>query len=159
MVEGILSYRFTQRRGRLALEPSRGAPVFGGSLGSGRRCPPGILQAVPPMIEATPPVFSLLDFRPRVPSEPLSVGSIAHVHSSFKLPRFQNQAFLVPALEGRVFVFEFLFSSCLLNKPWEFPGGPVVRILCFIAEGMGSIPGWGTKVFHAQNKQTKHPNK
>ena len=26
----------------------------------------------------------------------------------------------------------------------EFPGGPVVRTATLIAEGMGSIPGWGT---------------
>ena len=27
---------------------------------------------------------------------------------------------------------------------WEFPGGPVVRV--FTAEGLGSIPGWGTTI-------------
>ena len=29
----------------------------------------------------------------------------------------------------------------------EFPGSPVVRIL--LQGGMGSIPGWGTKIVHA----------
>ena len=29
---------------------------------------------------------------------------------------------------------------------WEFPGSPLVRTLrAFTAEGVGSIPGWGTK--------------
>ena len=29
---------------------------------------------------------------------------------------------------------------------WEFPGGPVVRTLCFHCRGPSSIPGWGTKI-------------
>ena len=40
----------------------------------------------------------------------------------------------------------------------DFPGGPVVRTLCFHCRGMGSIPGWGIKILQAmwcgQNKVT-----
>ena len=31
----------------------------------------------------------------------------------------------------------------------ELPGGPVVRILCFHYQGVGSIPDWGHKILHA----------
>ena len=31
-------------------------------------------------------------------------------------------------------------------KIGEFPGGPVVRTCVFTAKGLGSIPGWGTKI-------------
>ena len=31
----------------------------------------------------------------------------------------------------------------------EFPGGPLVKTLDFQVGGMGSIPGWGTKIPHA----------
>ena len=38
----------------------------------------------------------------------------------------------------------------------DFPGGPVVKTLCFQCRGAGSIPGRGTKIPHAvghgQNK-------
>ena len=37
---------------------------------------------------------------------------------------------------------------------WDFPGDPAV--LCASnAGGMGSIPGWGTKIPHAVAKKTK----
>ena len=29
---------------------------------------------------------------------------------------------------------------------WEFPGGSVVRTLCFHRHGWDSIPGWGTEI-------------
>ena len=31
----------------------------------------------------------------------------------------------------------------------NFPGGPVVKTLCFQYRGLGSIPGQGTKISHA----------
>ena len=31
----------------------------------------------------------------------------------------------------------------------DFPGGPVVKALCFHSSGMGSIPGLGTKNPHS----------
>ena len=31
----------------------------------------------------------------------------------------------------------------------ELPGGPVVRSQCFHSCGLGSIPGWGTKITQA----------
>ena len=31
---------------------------------------------------------------------------------------------------------------------WDFPGGPVVKTLCFTAAGVGSILGQGTKNLH-----------
>ena len=41
----------------------------------------------------------------------------------------------------------------------EFPGGPVVRIQCFHCEGLGSIPGQGTKIlqdaWRGQKKKKK----
>ena len=41
---------------------------------------------------------------------------------------------------------------------WDFPGGPLVKTPCSQCRGMGSIPGWRTKIPHAlwcgQNKQT-----
>ena len=32
---------------------------------------------------------------------------------------------------------------------WDFPSGPVVKTLPSNAGGVGSIPGWGTKIPHA----------
>ena len=40
-----------------------------------------------------------------------------------------------------------------LRIPWEFPGGPLVRVP--LQGGMGSIPGWGTKILH----DTQHRKK
>ena len=31
----------------------------------------------------------------------------------------------------------------------DFPHGPVVKTPCFHCRGMGSIPGWGTKILNA----------
>ena len=33
-------------------------------------------------------------------------------------------------------------------RPWDFPGGPVVKNLPCNAGDAGSIPGWGTKIPH-----------
>ena len=37
----------------------------------------------------------------------------------------------------------------------EFAGGPVVRTLCFTAKGVGSVPGWGTKIPQAMKHGQK----
>ena len=43
--------------------------------------------------------------------------------------------------------FEFLFSFWRILLLWqEFPGGPVVRTRRFHCWGLGSTPGWGTKI-------------
>ena len=39
------------------------------------------------------------------------------------------------------------------DRSWgfeDFPGGPVVETPCFPCEGVGSIPGWGTRRAHAE---------
>ena len=44
----------------------------------------------------------------------------------------------------------------------EFPGGPVVKTLCFHCWGLGSIPGGGTKILQAERlsqKNKKEENK
>ena len=53
-----------------------------------------------------------------------------------------------------------------MSQGREFPGGAVVRTLrfhCrvpgFNAEGMGSIPGWGTEILQALRGQNKNKNK
>ena len=33
---------------------------------------------------------------------------------------------------------------------WDFPGVPVVRTHAANAQGLGSIPGWRTKIPHAK---------
>ena len=38
------------------------------------------------------------------------------------------------------------------NLFWDFPGGPVVEDLLSIAGDMGSIPGQGTKIPHAEGR-------
>ena len=55
------------------------------------------------------------------------------------------------------FALTFIFKKHCI---WEFPGGPVVRTPRFHFRGMGSIPGWGTKIPQAaqygqKQKQTK----
>ena len=51
----------------------------------------------------------------------------------------------------------------LKNKPWTFPGGLVVRTLCFHCQDVGSIPGLGTKILqailHSKNKNKTKQNK
>ena len=32
------------------------------------------------------------------------------------------------------------------GDPWDFPGGSLVKTLCFIAKGLGLIPGQGTRI-------------
>ena len=39
----------------------------------------------------------------------------------------------------------------------EFPGSPVVRTRCFHCRGLGSIPGWGTKIPQAAQHGQKTP--
>ena len=38
----------------------------------------------------------------------------------------------------------------------DFPGGPVVKNLPCKAGDTGSIPGWGTKIPHAEEQLTPH---
>ena len=52
-------------------------------------------------------------------------------------------------------------------KPWDIPGGPVVKNLPSNAGDMGSVPGWGTKIPNAtgqlrplaENGGTRPPEK
>ena len=37
-------------------------------------------------------------------------------------------------------------SFLIKSVSWEFPGGPVVRTQYFHCCGLGSIPGWETKI-------------
>ena len=37
-----------------------------------------------------------------------------------------------------------------IQQCWDFPGGPVVKNLPSNAGDAGSIPGWGTKIPHAE---------
>ena len=37
-----------------------------------------------------------------------------------------------------------------LSEREDFPGGPVIKTPFPAAGGMGSIPGWGTKILHAR---------
>ena len=52
--------------------------------------------------------------------------------------------------------FKTLFSQ--YQEFLNFPGSPVVRTLHFYSKGLGSIPGWGTKILHdalcGKNKTT-----
>ena len=41
----------------------------------------------------------------------------------------------------------------------EFPGGPVVRTQCFHCWGLGSIPGWQTKIPQAMLCREKKKKK
>ena len=41
------------------------------------------------------------------------------------------------------------------NELEEFPGGPVLGLRASIAEGMGSIPCWGTKILKAVQRGQK----
>ena len=38
---------------------------------------------------------------------------------------------------------------------WEFPGGPVVRTLCFHCRGLDSVPGWKMKILQAKKHSPK----
>ena len=48
-------------------------------------------------------------------------------------------------------MFFFLIGLFLANQKYsvEFAGDLVVRIWCFYCRGLGSIPGWGTKILQA----------
>lgn len=48
----------------------------------------------------------------------------------------------------RTTLIGFFFHSSIKKKSkldWEFPGCPVVRLCTLTVEGLGSLPGWGTK--------------
>ena len=55
------------------------------------------------------------------------------------------------------------FSSCgsralgrgLKDRVWDFPGHPVVKALSSDAEDVGSIPGWGAKIFGLCDQKSK----
>ena len=32
------------------------------------------------------------------------------------------------------------------GDPWDFPGDSLVKTLCLVAKGLGSIPGQGTRI-------------
>ena len=38
------------------------------------------------------------------------------------------------------------------SELWSFPGGPVVKTLCFKRKYTGSAPGWGAKILHGVQK-------
>ena len=44
----------------------------------------------------------------------------------------------------------------ITHENWDFPGGPVVKTLCFTSGDMGLIPGWELKsrVPHGVAKKT-----
>ena len=42
-----------------------------------------------------------------------------------------------------------------LEGQGEFPGGPVVKTQHFHCRGMGSVPGWGTKIPYAESHGQK----
>ena len=53
-----------------------------------------------------------------------------------------------------------IHSSVLKKKYWEFPGSVQWLGLCaFTAEGLGSIPGRGTKIPQAARRGQNQPNK
>ena len=41
------------------------------------------------------------------------------------------------------------------GKIWDFPDGPVVKNLPSNAGDAGLIPGWGTKISHAEGQLTE----
>ena len=45
--------------------------------------------------------------------------------------------------------------TCSRSSVREFPGGPVVRLCAFTAEGTGSTPGRGTKILQAVQRGQK----
>ena len=47
-------------------------------------------------------------------------------------------------------VLVFTFSIVYKFSKREFPGGPVVKTWCFHYDGLGSIPGQGTKIPQAK---------
>ena len=50
----------------------------------------------------------------------------------------------------------FYLSSSFKIQIRDFPGGPVVKTSPSNAEGVGLIPGWGTKTTHAWNPKSKN---
>lgn len=52
---------------------------------------------------------------------------------------------------------EVLLVTLGYERHWlgDFPGSPVVKILCFHCRGVSSIPSWGTKIAHAILVQPK----
>ena len=54
-----------------------------------------------------------------------------------------------------------VFSVFKMHHSRDSPGGPVVRTLRFHCQGLGSIPGWGTKIpkatWHGQKIEKKTP--
>jgi len=50
------------------------------------------------------------------------------------------------------------FITFVKAPPLDFAGGPVVKTSLFNAEGVGLIPGWGTKIPYASGPETQNIN-
>ena len=51
-------------------------------------------------------------------------------------------------------IWDSLFFKNL--DSWDFPGGLVVKMLCFHCRGHGSIPGSGTKILRELRSPVPH---
>ena len=79
----------------------------------------------------------------RVSVEGHSVGmwSTCISPAMFHLLGHRNSSACVPCLRRTL-------QSCGRNCHRDLPGGLAIKTLSFHAGGMGSIPGWGTKIPH-----------
>ena len=53
-------------------------------------------------------------------------------------------------------MFMLVWQGGGINVFWEFPGGPVVRILGFHCHGPGSTPGQGTETAQGLGSTCTH---
>ena len=92
-------------------------------------------------------------------SQCISGGSI-HNGEGFPAPQkshymteespFHTRAQISHSSEEMVFhLFSNSISFHLKISSGDFPGGPVIKIVCFQLNECGSIPSWGTKIPHA----------
>lgn len=56
--------------------------------------------------------------------------------------------FSLSSVQMSPFIILFCSQSRFNGPSWDLPGGPVVRTSASTAEGMGLLPGWGTRISH-----------
>ena len=72
-------------------------------------------------------------------------------------PAFKESATLQITLKN--YFIGIVMSNYYVKENGDFLNGPVVRTCTFTAKGLGSIPGWGTKIPQVHSVAKKPPKR
>ena len=70
-------------------------------------------------------------------------------------PPERKTALLTPGFYPiEVHLRPLIYRTEIIN--WDLLGGPVIKNLSYEVQGIGLIPGWGTKILHATEQLSPH---